>query len=185
MRRVSFVLSVAALLAAYSPLHAQGAPAPASAPAPVTPGARRAAEELLQLMNIAQVLRSGTEASFDTQVQAQPLMAPFRATMQAWADKHLTWEEFGPKLVQTYAEEFTEGELRELIAFYKTPVGRKVAARTPALTRKGALIGAQIAEEHMAELQQMIQARAAELQKSGVLPGGSPAGGTPPADGGR
>ena len=182
MRRVAFVLSAAALLAAHSPLHAQGAPVAAAAPAPVTPASRRAAEELLQLMNIAQVLRSGSEVSFDAQVKAQPLMAPFRATMQTWADKYLTWEQFGPKLVQAYAEEFSESELRELIAFYKSPIGRKVAARSPVLTRRGAQIGSEIAEAHVAELQQMIQARAAELQQRGVLPGGAPAGGTPPTD---
>lgn len=184
MARIRFTLSAAALLVACpSLLLAQGTPpastspaaaAAAAAPAPaakaVTPGARAAAEELLRLMNVEQVLRSSTESAFDAQVQAQPLMAPFRPTMQAWADKILTWAEFGPRLTQVYAEEFTEPELRQLIAFYQTPIGQKLASRTPLLTKRGAQVGAEVAEAHLAELEQMIKARAAELQQESAFP---------------
>lgn len=183
MPRIRFALSAAAALLAACPplLLAQGTPpssaspaTAAAAPAPaaraITPGARAAAEQLLHLMNVEQVLRSSTESAFDAQVKAQPLMAPFRATMQTWADRYLTWEQFGPKMTQIYAEEFTEPELRQLIAFYQTPIGRKTASLSPVLTRRGAQVGAEVAEEHMAELEQMIKARAAELQQQGAFP---------------
>lgn len=146
----------------------------AAAPRPVTPGAQRAAEELLRSMHIEEVLRSSTEATFDAQVKSQPLMAPFRATMQEWANKYLTWTEYGPKLTRIYAEEFTEPELRQLIAFYNSPIGRKVAELNPVLTRRGAQAGAEVAEAHIKELQQMIQARATELQADGKLPPPTP-----------
>lgn len=192
MPRIRFALSAAAALLAACPplLLAQGTPpssaspaTAATAPAPaaraITPGARAAAEQLLHLMNVEQVLRSSTESAFDAQVKAQPLMAPFRATMQTWADRYLTWEQFGPKMTQIYAEEFTEPELRQLIAFYQTPIGRKTASLSPVLTRRGAQVGAEVAEEHMAELEQMIKARAAELQQQGTFP--SPSSPTAPA----
>ena len=186
MRRIAVVLSLTAPLVALAgtggPLGAQGAPAATTAQAAPTPGARRAADELLRLMNVAQVLRAGFEVAFDEQLKAQPLMAPFRPTMQAWAEKYLTWEQYAPGLVGVYAEEFTEPELRALIAFYQTPVGRKAAALSPTLTRRGAAVGAAVAAAHTAELEQMIQARAVELQKSGALPGGGggATGTTPP-----
>jgi len=170
MRRLAALLA-AVIVFAGAPLRAQTTPAtPPAADPPVaarvvTAGARQAAEELLRLMNMEQVLRAGMEVTMDAQVEQQPLMAPFRATMQAWADRHLTWGEFGPKLTQIYAEEFTEAELRELAAFYRTPVGRKAAALAPALSRRGAKVGGEVAEAHMAELQEMIRARAAELQQ--------------------
>jgi hypothetical protein len=180
MRRTRFTLAAAALLVACpSFIRAQAtspsSPAAAAAPAhEATPAARKAAEELLRLMNVEQVIRSGTESAFDAQLKANPLMAPFRATMQTWVDKYLTWQEFGPKLTQVYAEEFTEPELRELIAFYKTPIGRKTAQLTPLLGKRGAQVGAEVAEAHLPELQQMIQARVAELQKEGASPSAKP-----------
>lgn len=36
-----------------------------------------------------------------------------------------------------YAEEFTEKEMKEILAFYETPVGKKVKETMPKLTEKG------------------------------------------------
>lgn len=162
MSRRLAVLALALSLAS-APLHAQDA-----APRPVSPGALRAAEELLPLMNAEAQVRAGIEAALDAQVEAQPLMAPFRPTMQAWAERYITWAELGPRLARVYAEEFTEAELRDLIAFYRTPVGQKVATLTPTLSRRFAEAGEEMAREHVGELQEMIQARAAELGMPGA-----------------
>ena len=184
-RRPAVVLPAVALAAAVlvavpaADLRAQDTTTRAAATRVATPGAQRAAEELLRSMRIEEVLRSSTEATFDAQVKSQPLMAPFRATMQEWANKYLTWSEYGPKLTRIYAEEFTEPELRQLIAFYNSPIGRKVAELNPVLTRRGAQAGAEVAEAHIQELQQMIQARATELQAQGKLP--SPSASPPPS----
>ena len=166
--RASLVLVVLAAATLRPPAAAaQGTPVtPVPAPAAVAPSASAiaAATELLRLLDIEKVMRAGSEVMFDAQVQQQPLMAPFRDVMQAWLDKYMTFETMGPRLARVYAEEFTEAELRELIAFYRTPLGRKLAERTPELSRKGAEAGAAVAAEHMDELQRMIEARAVELQ---------------------
>lgn len=136
---------------------------------PVTPGAMKAAEELLGLMNAEALLRAGIAITLEGQIKSNPKMEPFRATMQEWVDTYITWAELRGKMSRIYAEEFTEAELRELIAFYASPVGRKVAELSPALSRRGAEAGAEVAQAHMDELRRMIEARAAELQQSGEL----------------
>ena len=135
-----------------------------------TPEALELAGRLLKLMNIEETVRAGTELAFDTQVQQNPLMAPFRPTMQAWVNKYFTYDMLAPKFTEIYAEEFSVDELKALITFYQSPVGRKVATLTPKLSRRGGEVGATLAQEHMGELQQMIQARAAELEKQGAPP---------------
>jgi uncharacterized protein len=167
MRRL---VSLLALVVAI-PLAAQNAPAPT--PRTVTPAARNLAREVVALLNMEKVVRAGVEAMFDLQVQQQPQMAPFRATMQAWADRHVSGPELLDKIVDIYAEEFSERELRDLVAFYRTPTGRRVAEVSPLLSKRGAEAGAAVAQAHIAELQQMLEARAAELQR-GTTP-------TPPA----
>lgn len=47
------------------------------------------------------------------------------------------------KLAKIYTEKFTEAEIDEILAFYQTPVGEKMRAITPELTRKGMEIGQQ------------------------------------------
>lgn len=47
------------------------------------------------------------------------------------------------KLAKIYTEKFTEAEIDEILAFYETPVGKKMRAITPELTKKGMEIGQQ------------------------------------------
>ena len=60
------------------------------------------------------------------------------------------------EMVRLYMEAFSEKELREITAFYKTPVGRKAIATMPELMRQGAEIGMKRTQEHAEELQEML-----------------------------
>lgn len=51
------------------------------------------------------------------------------------------------ELAQIYIEEFTEAEIDQILAFYNTPVGKKMRDITPELTRKGMEIGQQWGQE--------------------------------------
>jgi hypothetical protein len=159
MRVSRLVLPLALLVMANAPLRGQDTTATPSA------GAIAAATQLLQLMNLESVMRATTSATFAAQVKQQPAMAPFRDVMQAWADSTMTLKAMGPALVRIYAQTFSEAELRQLVAFYQTPVGRKLATVSPELTRRGAEVGAAVAEANMPMLQRMIQARAAQLPR--------------------
>jgi hypothetical protein len=76
----------------------------------------------------------------------------------------------GPPMVQAYTDLFSESELRAYLAFYRTPAGRSLARQTPELSRRGAAIGATVAEKYGAELTQSIQARMMELQAKTKTP---------------
>jgi uncharacterized protein len=65
-----------------------------------------------------------------------------------------------PKLVQdaerVWAAEFSEPELRDILAFYKTPTGRAMVAKMPEISRQtGLIIG-----RHAPEIQLMVAERA-------------------------
>ncbi|MCB7480664.1 DUF2059 domain-containing protein [Christiangramia sediminis] len=45
------------------------------------------------------------------------------------------------KMAAVYTESFTEEEIDKILAFYATPVGEKMVAVTPELTKKGMEIG--------------------------------------------
>lgn len=126
---------------------------------------RQAAEEFIKVIGLEKTMLAGATAAIDAQVQANPAMAPYRDTVIAWAKKFMTWDAFGPKVVAMYAEAFTEPELRDLIAFYKTPTGRKSLATMPDLMRRGAMVGAEVARAHLPDLETMIEERKAEIDK--------------------
>lgn len=69
-------------------------------------------------------------------------------------------------LVPVYAETFTHKEIREHIAFYATPLGKKTAAASGKLSTKISLVGLEIIAKAMEEMPARI---AAALHREGLL----------------
>lgn len=57
----------------------------------------------------------------------------YQAKANAALDKAVNWDKLGPELVPMYTDAFTEAELKQLVAFYQTPLGRKLLERMPQL----------------------------------------------------
>jgi len=125
----------------------------------------RAVIDLIKLTKVEQQMAASTEAVADAMTKGNPMLAPFRDVIVEWANKYLTWNAMLPEVAKLYKETFTESEIRELIAFYQTPVGQKVLARMPELTQKGFSIGSTIGQAHSDELRQMIEAKAKQLDE--------------------
>ena len=66
-----------------------------------------------------------------------------RKAFTEWFDQEVKWSEIEPKLVQIYAHDFTEEELRTLLAFLDKPLGQKVMAKLPLVMQDGSLAGQQ------------------------------------------
>lgn len=137
---------------------------PLSAAEPASETHREAAQEMLELMDFEAMLLASTSGMADVMMQQNPALAPYRDVLLSWTETSMTMENFGPKLVDLWTETFTEPELRDLVAFHKTPTGQRALALMPELMQRGMAIGAEVASEHMEELQQMIRERAAELE---------------------
>ena len=122
-----------------------------------SPGATKAAEELMQVMHADKTLHDAVTASFDVQIQNNPAMAPYRGAMQQFADKYVTWDQIGPPLTAVYAELFSESELKDMIAFYKTKTGQKVALQAAALAAKSQTVALSVVQAHKGELMDMLR----------------------------
>jgi hypothetical protein len=128
----------------------------AQAPTP-TPGAVKAAAELMQVMHAEKSFRDAIAASFDVQIQNNPAMAPYRGALQEFANKYVTWETMGPQLTATYTQVFTESELKDLITFFKTPTGQKLASQQATLAARGQAIALSVIQAHQGELADLIR----------------------------
>jgi hypothetical protein len=128
----------------------------AQTPTP-TPGAVKAATELMQVMHAEKILQEQISAAFDVQLQNNPALAPYRGAMQLFFEKYVTWDAVGPQLTAAYAQVFTESELKDLITFYKTPTGQKFAAQQAALGAKSQTIFLSVIQAHQAELADIIR----------------------------
>jgi hypothetical protein len=67
----------------------------------------------------------------------------FRTNLGNVISDALSWEKLKPDFVKIYMEAFSEPEIDGMLAFYKSPVGQAMVAKTPALTTKGSELSQQ------------------------------------------
>jgi|GEM_PF-1421294 len=146
------VLCAAPRAAAQDPASAQAA---AARPEP-TPEHRAAALELLEAIDVAGTLEASINSMMEIQMQSNPAVRSVESVMREFFRRHISWDALKGGYVDIYARTFTESELREMTAFYRTPTGRKLSRAMPHLMREGSALGNQAVEEHSDELRQMI-----------------------------
>ncbi len=126
---------------------------------------RQVASELLELSGTKEAMRAGFLATIEPNIAAmtQQGMPPaaaseIRIALTEWFEQEIKWEEIKPKVVELYMKEFTEAELKELNAFYRTPIGSKAISKIPAIMQQGSLIGQQYAATKQDSLKLKIEA---------------------------
>ena len=65
--------------------------------------------------------------------------------------------EFDEYMFEFYKKHYTQDELRELIAFYSTPIGKKSANLQGKLSQEGAIAGEQIMQKYQPLLAEKLQ----------------------------
>jgi uncharacterized protein len=118
---------------------------------------RKAAENLLLVMEVDKSLPKVVEQVVETQIQQNPQLAPQREVLQRFLTKYVNWESVKEETITAYTHEFTEPELKQLTEFYKTPVGKKASEKMPQLAFLAGQLGLKKAQAHQAELRQMLE----------------------------
>lgn len=70
----------------------------------------------------------------------QAVLETYQAKANAELDKAVGWDKLKPDMIKLYTSNFNEQELKELIAFYQSPLGQKVLQKMPELTAQSAEI---------------------------------------------
>ncbi|WP_420457336.1 DUF2059 domain-containing protein [Rubrivirga sp.] len=126
---------------------------------------RAAAEELLELAGVETALASSLDLMIGAQIQQNPDLLPFEDVMRDFLAEHLSFESLREDIVAIYVETFTEPELRDLSAFYRTETGQKSVRLMPQVMARSMALGQQAVVEHQDELERRVLRRAAELAK--------------------
>ena len=131
---------------------------------------RQAAEELLNVSGLKVSMERMISQMVQMQLRQKPAMAPYQDIMLKFFNKYLGYDNIKHDFVDIYTEEFSENELHELIAFYKTPVGKKTISKMPILMNKGAQVGMSKVKLHINELRDMIEAEAKKNAENSKQP---------------
>lgn len=118
---------------------------------------RQAAEELLKAMDIEKQMEASIDQALALQIRAQPVLQPYKDVMRKFFTKHISYAALKDDLIQIYVEEFSEAELQQIAAFYKTAAGKKMVAKGPALIAKSMKLGMERVAKNQEELRKMIE----------------------------
>jgi len=161
MRNLLLAAAAFALLAPATATAQPAASPPAIAPAPApSPSHMAAAHELLGVIRMDEAAMAGLMVSLEQQVRVNPSLGEFRGVMEEWGWSVFTSEAAREAFAALYAEEFSEGDLRELAAFFRTPVGQRLAERQGRLAMRGAEVGERLATERQADLEARLEEHA-------------------------
>ena len=142
MKGLSGILAAAGLAVGLTlgaaPATAQQQGAPATQPLkPATPAALAAAKEILGMKNAAAMYANAVpslvEQTKNTLMQSNLNLQKDLNEVAVIVAKNLAGreKEIGDGMAQIYANEFSEQELKDLVTFYKSPLGTKLLANEP------------------------------------------------------
>jgi uncharacterized protein len=136
-----------------------------AAPAKAPDAKTELAIQLMQITNFDQTMATmrqqistsieqsmGIEASC---VTSQPVFGEFTKALGDKLTDALTSADFKVDVASVYAETFDEQELRDIIAFYQSPLGKKMLAHMPELMQRSMQISQERIKAIMPDIQQI------------------------------
>jgi hypothetical protein len=131
---------------------------------------RALAEKLLDVMQTQRLMEEQFEAMRKTQLDAFQQLTQAQATspetkkraqavqteMMKLMKEEFAWKDMEAEFAAAYASTFTEDELRGLIVFYESPVGRAFIAKTPELTERTVAISTARLQALMPRIQRLL-----------------------------
>ncbi|HEN8714427.1 TPA: DUF2059 domain-containing protein [Pseudomonas putida] len=93
----------------------------------------------------------------------QSVLESYQAKANAALDSAIGWNKLKPKMVDLYTQTFTEQELKDLVKFYQSPLGKKVLSQMPKVTQQSAQLTQQSLEPAVPVVNKLLEDMTNEL----------------------
>ena len=117
------------------------------------------AKELLTFLKAKERMGVAVEQIVAIQVQRDPRLGRFKEEVRNYVAKYLAWDSMESGIVEEYKQYFTEAELREILAFYKSETGRKALTHMERIIRAAGKSRNDLLQQNSGELRAAIEAR--------------------------
>lgn len=87
----------------------------------------------------------------------------YQAKANAALDNAIGWKKIKPKMVDLYTQTFTEQELKDLVKFYESSLGKKVLREMPRVTQQSAQMTQQSLEPAVPVVNKLLEDMTKEL----------------------
>lgn len=91
------------------------------------------------------------------------LLETYQAQANTALQQAVGWDKLKPDMITLYTRNFNEQEMKELIRFYESPVGKKVLEKMPTLTAQSAQLTQSKLEVALPKVNQLLAEMTAKL----------------------
>ncbi len=91
------------------------------------------------------------------------VLETFQAQANTALEQAVGWDKLKPDMVKLYTSNFNEQEMKELIRFYESPLGKKVLEKMPTLTAQSAQLTQGKLEAAVPKVNQLLAEMTAKL----------------------
>lgn len=103
------------------------------------------------------------------------LLETYQAKANAALDQAIGWDKLKPDMIKLYTANFSESELKDLVAFYQSPLGKKVLTKMPELTQQSAQLTQGKLESAVPVVNKLLADMTAELEPTKAVAPAAPA----------
>lgn len=137
---------------------------------------RQQLNELMGLMNMSSMVDSmysqieSQMKSMSTQMGVTPseqvIFDKYYSKMTQLMKNEISWKKMEPAIMEIYSRNFTEKEIADMLAFYRTETGKSVIKKLPAVMQESMQMSSGMVQTIIPEIQKLSQELAAELETS-------------------
>lgn len=117
---------------------------------------RKAAAELLEASRFDKTMESSVDAAVQMVKQMHPGLGDKEVPLRKFYEKHLGAKSLRDDVIVMYADIFTEQELKDIAAFYRTKTGQKALEKLPEVMQRTMQIAQARIMQNMGELQEVL-----------------------------
>jgi uncharacterized protein len=116
-----------------------------------------AALDCLIAMNVDKAVNLSAKPITEGVFKNSPDLIKYRSELTNFFDKYICWDRLRDYFIEQYCNKFSESELVEMTAFFKTKTGRKYILKLPELQSLYAELSTKVMQDNIDELGTIIK----------------------------
>ena len=117
---------------------------------------RQSIEELLRVCRFEEYMHHFTDHLVDSTKQMNPDAARYENELREFYQNCISVDVLREETIKTYGEVFSEEEIRDITAFYRTSTGQKAIVKMPEIMQKTMGIASCRVGESLADFEKMV-----------------------------
>lgn len=133
-------------------------------------------DELISVMNLDSMVDSmygqvegmmkGMSDQMGVKPSEQAIFDKYYGDMTTVLKTEMSWAKMQPMIVNVYDKHFSEQEIADMLAFYKTDTGQKILEKMPVVMQESMQMSQSLMKDAMPKIQTLAQQLSDELEQS-------------------